>query len=550
MPTASPSATLSASSSANLQSPHKKFSTITGLNPGGSNKSNGTNGRTSVKGLFGEDSTNETLNGGGSSIKSNGGSGFTANGSISRGSPHFNNSNNNNNNSSDGPWSISVAQVESQSTNPNPTSSFGTKKSRRASKINETESSSYTLYFTTPTHNLTLLRNGLEIIELDQKLREGQSNVNGLPKLPKLVTSNPSSSSTTTTGGRRLFQTISRTLSPGGSSKNRSALSNLSSSGMGGLAQVDQNVIQTDSSPSNGTSTPTSGKVSSPLPSTDAPSSNHNTTTHLATYLTTISNIPFIKKHKAWRRFIHVRSEDLQSVRVERRVRKVRSDLAQHVGSSVAPTNTNVGPSHSDLDEDGDGDEGASLSGRSNTNQSQGGGGGGASTTNTTTTAAGIKRTNTMRSDNTTASSSNNHNHSNRPEVPQRSTSVDQSQSESLSPNNLSTGAGGGGSNPSSARNSRSIVNGIPEGQENDGDTEMKDVTDATTTNGDSKNSSSTKQEKLKDQSNRRERSERKRRDKESDKVTVDDFEMIRVLGKGCAGKVSSLFGFQRKGRD
>lgn len=537
MPSASPSATLSTSTSANLSSPHKKFSTITGLNPGPassnrSGNSNGTSTRTSVKGLFGEDPDSVAANSAGN------GSGFTLShgGSISRGS-------------ADGPWSISVAEVQQSSptninnlSNPSSnkrTSRRGSSKSGSKDQSSSSSGTAYTLYCTTPTHNLTLSRSANEIIELDQKLREGQSSANVLPKLPKLITSIPATTSPST-GGRRLFQTISRTLSPG-ANKNRAALSNLTASGLGLATPLDSSSVANSSeSPTGGASTPT-GKVASLPPSEILPSttSAHTTTTHLATYLTSVSNIPFIKKHKAWRRFTHVRSEDLQSIRVERRVRKVRSDLAQHVKSSVAPTNTNVGPSHSDLEEDGDVEEteneieNVSTSGRS-TSQSVA----------SSSQAAGVKRSSTMRSD----TSSTNHSNQ-RPDVPLRSTSAadgqaSQDRSVNGSPNVTSNG--------SSARNSRSKVNGIPEDQEKEKesiqtsigqDTEMKDVSQNGASNDPEATDSKSKKEKMKESSGRRERSERKKRDKESEKVTVDDFEMIRVLGKGCAGKVSLLIG-------
>ncbi len=52
---------------------------------------------------------------------------------------------------------------------------------------------------------------------------------------------------------------------------------------------------------------------------------------------------------------MQVGADDFKSVRVERRVRRVRSDLAEHVKSSGGSRNTNVGvnPAQSDLEEDG-----------------------------------------------------------------------------------------------------------------------------------------------------------------------------------------------------
>ena len=57
----------------------------------------------------------------------------------------------------------------------------------------------------------------------------------------------------------------------------------------------------------------------------------------LAAYLTTIANDPSIRQTRVWKRFVRVRTDDLQSVRVERAIKRVRSDLAAHSGSSSTP---------------------------------------------------------------------------------------------------------------------------------------------------------------------------------------------------------------------
>ena len=58
---------------------------------------------------------------------------------------------------------------------------------------------------------------------------------------------------------------------------------------------------------------------------------NSTACTALAGYLTTLSNEPALKHSKAWRRFVRVRTDDLISERVERAVKRVRSDLAAHL---------------------------------------------------------------------------------------------------------------------------------------------------------------------------------------------------------------------------
>lgn len=68
----------------------------------------------------------------------------------------------------------------------------------------------------------------------------------------------------------------------------------------------------------------------------------HARTSSIATYLTALAASPAVVQTEAWKHFVRVEADDLQSVRVERRVRKMRSDLAQHVLSSVAPRNINI----------------------------------------------------------------------------------------------------------------------------------------------------------------------------------------------------------------
>ena len=62
----------------------------------------------------------------------------------------------------------------------------------------------------------------------------------------------------------------------------------------------------------------------------DALPSPSATSTALAAYFTTISNTPSFRHARHWKRFVRVRTEDLESVRVERAIKRVRSDLAAH----------------------------------------------------------------------------------------------------------------------------------------------------------------------------------------------------------------------------
>lgn len=77
------------------------------------------------------------------------------------------------------------------------------------------------------------------------------------------------------------------------------------------------------------TSDPFQSFTSSAITSTVAPTVN---STALAAYLTTLSNTQGLRQARYWRRFIRVRADDLESVRVERAIKRVRSDLAAHTG--------------------------------------------------------------------------------------------------------------------------------------------------------------------------------------------------------------------------
>ena len=70
-----------------------------------------------------------------------------------------------------------------------------------------------------------------------------------------------------------------------------------------------------------------------------ASNSANPTITGLAAYLTTLSNDQVFRQARPWKRFVRVRTDDLESVRVERAIRRVRSDVAAHISS---PSTVNV----------------------------------------------------------------------------------------------------------------------------------------------------------------------------------------------------------------
>lgn len=457
--------------SSNSSSTQKKYSTITGglsQLSGRSGTSAATSGpsglskRASVKGLFDDGSDAVQSNNGSEFTTASGRRIVTAQGAgvgVGR---------------EDGPWSVSVADASAATDN--------STKVREPRKKQKVLSPMFTLYITTPTHNLTLLRSTTELVDLDAKLRESHPTVPVLPQLPNAAGANSPTSQSQTS--RKILQTISRTLSPN-ANKTRAALSNLTASGHA-LAEPNGSATSPVRNKANAT-------ASSATPPKNEVEDAKAPTALLANYLTTISNLATVRRHKAWRRFIRVGAEDLESVRVERRVRKVRSDLAQHVKMSVAPTNTNVGatPSQSDIGEEGGRtDDDRSISGRSTSHSYTG-------------SRQGRER----------------------PEVPTRSTSVDPERQAQTVDGAAAAAAAKKGSN----------FAGIPEEMER----EKQAATEESWTEKDGPESRSAKKSSSSSKEvEKRERKARRYNRNEAEKVTVDDFEMIRVLGKGCAGKV------------
>jgi hypothetical protein len=67
--------------------------------------------------------------------------------------------------------------------------------------------------------------------------------------------------------------------------------------------------------------------------------SANQTITGLAVYLTTLSNDQVFRQARPWKRFVRVRTDEFKSVRVERTIRRIRSDIAAHISS---PSTVNV----------------------------------------------------------------------------------------------------------------------------------------------------------------------------------------------------------------
>jgi len=69
----------------------------------------------------------------------------------------------------------------------------------------------------------------------------------------------------------------------------------------------------------------------------------------VAAYLNTLANDQHVRVTRPWKRFVRVRTEDLQSTRVERAIKRVRSDVAMHTSTagitSPPPLPPSTGPS-------------------------------------------------------------------------------------------------------------------------------------------------------------------------------------------------------------
>ena len=177
-----------------------------------------------------------------------------------------------------------------------------------------------------PTHNLTLTRTAMEIVELDLKLRQAYTNLKFplLPITPATLPQPPPKRKST------FLNTLSRLASP------TSARSQRQSSG--GQRNNNHNVSQpltAVSTPTVESNDPFSSFSNGDLPDTTITAATAATapstlSTSIAAYLTTLSNILVLRQDRYWKRFVRVRTDDLESVRVERAIKRVRSDLAAH----------------------------------------------------------------------------------------------------------------------------------------------------------------------------------------------------------------------------
>ncbi|KAF8167263.1 hypothetical protein B0H34DRAFT_8658 [Crassisporium funariophilum] len=206
----------------------------------------------------------------------------------------------------------------------------------------------HNVILTAPTHNLTLTRTAMELVELDLKLRHTHTSVK-IPTLPinpdTLPTPPPKRKST-------FLNTLSRLASPTAAKAHRQ-----SSSSRRNTATSVPSLTTPITSPAVEVNDPFGSFTSSNGDSPTDPAANSTvtattssaTSTAIASYLTTISNIPALRLDRVWKRFVRVRTDDLESVRVERAIKRVRSDLAAHVGS-LSKENSRGGGNRVEMD--------------------------------------------------------------------------------------------------------------------------------------------------------------------------------------------------------
>ncbi|KAG7100021.1 hypothetical protein E1B28_001807 [Marasmius oreades] len=204
----------------------------------------------------------------------------------------------------DGPWCISVAESPH-------------------------DARSYSIYIKTPTHNLTLTRTAMELLDLHQKLQD---------TIPSAKFPAPPLDASALAGAppkrkSAFLNTLSRLASPSASKTGRrSSLARGISNGNTAPSMPPSGLPTPAQSPSIEANDPfQSFGTSNALLTAELPPPTVQSTA-IASYLTTVSNMVGVRQTRVWKRFVRVRTEDLESVRVERAIKRVRSDLTGYTG--------------------------------------------------------------------------------------------------------------------------------------------------------------------------------------------------------------------------
>ncbi|KAH8094692.1 hypothetical protein BXZ70DRAFT_896561 [Cristinia sonorae] len=382
--------------------------------------------------------------------------------------------------------------------------------------------------FAAPTHNLTLTRTTLEIVEMDAKLRDSHPSVK-IPTLPIDASALPSPPPKRKSA---FLNTLSRLASPSGSKSSGSrhvshtrppSLSGqLASSQTSAASSSAHTPIASPAHEMNDPFTSLARDAATPLPT-------NATLTALAGYLTSLANESSIRQSRTWKRFVRVRTDDLQSVRVERAIKRVRSDLAAHAGSSTTRSLAEV------LDEDAQ----ENAASEAPTPAESINGVEVAGDENESTVEAGAA----AEKPHVNGAATREHDRAATPQDPNRLSSVATSPAESK--RSSLDGDVKEPPTPVTADSSSHASSRIPRSQSADPSSRSSRIiyspssalregtSSQTSMTGDDSSISTTD-----DRSARKKRSKSADPKKSQRKVVIDDFEMMRVLGKGCAGKV------------
>lgn len=391
----------------------------------------------------------------------------------------------------------------------------------------------------------------LEIVEMDSKLRDSHPSVK-LPTLPINASALPLPPPKRKSA---FLNTLSRLASPSGnkSSGTRHVSQPRSSSSSGQHSQPMSSQASVASSSAQTPVVSPAREINDPFTSlaqdATTPLPTNATVTSLAAYLTSLANDSTIRQSRTWKRFVRVRTDDLQSVRVERAIKRVRSDLAAHAGTSSTRSVAQV------LVEDA---QSRAASGQATPAEGSVNGDQNADD-QASTVEAGAGETVVdaekphVNGDGMDSTAIGDQDRAATPQDPKRVSSVTTSPAESKRsslnglPTPLTPSTSNGEANepqtPVAADPPSSHASRIPRSQSADPGSRssriiyspgsiLRDGTSSqTSVTGDDSSISTS-------------RSARKKRSKSADpkksqrKVAIDDFEMMRVLGKGCAGKV------------
>ncbi|KAI0673932.1 kinase-like protein [Trametes maxima] len=377
---------------------------------------------------------------------------------------------------------------------------------------------------TAPTHNLTLTRTAQEIVDLHTKLRDNYPGLK-MPTPPidaSLLPAPPKRKSA-------FLNTLSRLASP---SSNKTAGTRQASGRQQPPSSLSSSTASSNASSSAQTPSATpANEIGDPFTEigengediSALAASNNKVVTGVAAYLTTIANDNTLRQARAWKRFVRVRTDDLQSVRVERAIKRVRSDLAAHVSPG---STTEINRSISQVVLDGEGTEsvtdGESSVVRGDIAEEDEG------------DKAGDADDETAEGPEDRAST---------PVSPKPATILPEEPrstiSQSASKGNLVDDEDNGPNTPVQAEgpasHSRIVRSQSADPMARASRLYSSTPSQASQTGDDSSISTTGRSARKKRSKSTDPNSEKK---KSQRKVVIDDFEMMRVLGKGCAGKV------------